>query len=121
VFYEQVVDLEAAHRREEQEKLERLQVRGERAGLLVEWKKQQEVRKAEIAQRAAWELEKQEWEAEKAAAKAAKKKFGKKKPTLGKLPAAIPRPRIVTMHNESSDGDDDDDNDNDNRSDHDDE
>jgi hypothetical protein len=65
VFYEQVVDLETAHRREEQEKLERLHVREERAGLLVEWKKQQEARTIEIAKRRAeWEVEKREWEAE---------------------------------------------------------
>jgi hypothetical protein len=114
VFYEKVVDLEATHGQVEQEKLERLQVRGERAGLLVEWKKQQEARKAEIAWRAEWELEKQEWEAEKVAAKATKKKFGKKKPTLGKLSAAIPRPQIVTMHDENSNGDDDNNNNNNN-------
>jgi len=107
VFYEKVVDLETAHRREEQDKVERLHVREERAGLLVEWKKQQEARTAQIAKRRAeWEVEKEEWEAEKAAAKAAKKKFSKKKPTLGKLPAAIPRPRVITTNDESSDDDD---------------
>ena len=82
---------------------------------MVEWKKQQEARKAEIATRRAewevekqeWEVEKQEWEVEKAAAKASTKKFSKKQPILGKLPVAIPRPTMAATNDESSDDDDD--------------
>jgi len=91
---------------------ERLHIREERAVLLVEWKKQQEARKVEIAtRRAEWEVEKQEWEMEKAAAKASKKKFSKKRPILGKLPVAIPRPPMAATNDESSDDDDADDDD----------
>jgi hypothetical protein len=80
----------------------------ERAELLVEWKKQQEARKADIAtRRAQWEEEKEQWALEKAAAKTSGKRFSKKKPTLGKLPAVILRPPVVAMNNDSSDDDDD--------------
>ena len=76
-----------------------MHIREERAVLLVEWKKQQEARKAEIAtRRAEWGVEKQEWEVEKAAAKASKKW-----PILGKLPAAILRPLMAATNDESSD------------------
>ena len=78
-------------------------LREERAEVLAEWKKQQEMRKADVAMRAQWEEEKEEWEAEKAAAKTAKQKFTKKKPALGKLPAVIPRPPVVAVCDESSD------------------
>ena len=112
MFFERVVDSDVAHRREEQDKIERLHIREERAVLLVEWKKQQEARKAEIAtRRAEWGVEKQEWEVEKAAAKASKKKFSKKRPILGKLPVAIPRPPMAATNDESSDNDNADDDD----------
>jgi len=108
VFYEKVVDAEAGQRQEEREKVARKGLREDRAELLVEWKKQQEVRKADIAaRRAQWEQEKEEWEMEKAVAKVAKIKFSKKKPTLGKLPGVIPRPPVVAVLDDSDDGEDD--------------
>jgi hypothetical protein len=60
-----------------------------------------------LQQGAQWEEEKDEWETEKAAAKLAKLKFSKKRPTLGKLPAVIPRPPVVAVHDESSKDEDD--------------
>jgi hypothetical protein len=51
VFYEKVVDAEVGQRREEHEKVARKELREDRAGLLVEWKKQQEKRRADIATR----------------------------------------------------------------------
>jgi hypothetical protein len=55
------------------------------------------------ARRVHWEEEKNEWALEKEAAKATKKPFGKKKPTLGVLPAVIPKPTIAAADEESSD------------------
>lgn len=110
-FYEQVVEYEAWQKREESEKAARLESREERTEALERWKAQQEEKKVAIAiRRAEWEVEKQLWEEEKAAAKSAKKKFNKKKPVLGKLPAAILRPKVASIVEEDSeDGEEDND------------
>ena len=99
-----MVDAKARQKWEECEKLARRGHREDRAELLVEWKKQQEVRKADVAmRRAQWEEEKEQWAVEKAAAKTVGKKFSKKKPTLGKLPVVILRPPVLAMDGDSSD------------------
>ena len=98
VFYEKVVDAAAAQAHVEWEKSLKKVIRSERADVLVEWKKQQRFRTIVIKQRwAAWAKEKDDWEAEKVVAKVARNKFSRKKPVLGKLPPAIPRPPVVVI------------------------
>lgn len=105
-FYERVVDHEAAQKEAERSKDKRQQARVDRVEALAEWKRQQEERTAVIAtRREEWVKEVEEWEAEKRAAQAAKKKVGRKKPLLGPLPKAIPRPKVVSVNDEGEEGD----------------
>lgn len=94
-FYERVVEFEAWQKKDAREKAARKAAKGERQGAMEEYKKQVEERKRTIEKRREqWEKEKDQWERDKADAKAAKRKFGVGKPKLGKLPPAIPRPKI---------------------------
>ena len=102
-FYECIVEVGVAERREERARVER----EGRAAILAEWKVAQEGRTEIIKKRRAeWELEKKQWAVDKAAAKVAGKRFTEPAPRLGKLPAAIPRPKMTaTMYNDDDDDD----------------
>ncbi|KAF8836899.1 hypothetical protein BDN67DRAFT_910241, partial [Paxillus ammoniavirescens] len=93
-----VVEHEEAQRQAAEEKTTRAKERSQHAEALVEWKKQEEVRKARNKvlreqHRAALQV----WNDEKAQAKAEKRKFTEKHPTLGKLPGAIPCPKLADI------------------------
>lgn len=116
-FYERVVEFEAWQKREEHDKEARQQARTDRASALEEWRSQEEERKRQnAARREEWEEEKRLWEQERSVAKTAKQRFNKKKPTLGKLLPAIPKPRVHVLELESSeeDGPDDEERESDN-------
>ncbi|KZP10647.1 hypothetical protein FIBSPDRAFT_989666, partial [Athelia psychrophila] len=110
VFFEKVVDAEAARKQDERGKKQRQLLRQDRTEALTAWKQQNDARTKAIEKRKAeWTQEKIEWEAERAAAKVAKEKFTKKQPICGKLPPAIPRPPVIPVELDNDDNDDNDD------------
>ena len=95
-------------RHEEREKEQRRGLHQERTEALHEWKLKTEVRTKAIQERRdAWEQEKIDWTADQEAALAAGEKFKTKKPTLSKLPLAIPRPSVVPVGLDDKDNEDD--------------
>ncbi|KAG1795026.1 uncharacterized protein HD556DRAFT_1235863 [Suillus plorans] len=78
-----------------------MEERKRRAETLVEWKKLEDARKEENkARRDHYHMAVEVWQVEKARARAEKQKFTKKKPALGKLVAAIPRPKVGSHEEE---------------------
>ncbi|KAG1735677.1 uncharacterized protein EDB91DRAFT_1083591 [Suillus paluster] len=105
MFYERVVQFEEAQTRAAAEKRMRTEVRKRHAEALADWKKLEDARKAENkARREHYHEALKIWESEKARAKEEKRKLTEKKPTLGKLIAAIPRPKVIVTEECESDG-----------------
>lgn len=105
VFYERVVQFEEAQTRAAAEKRTRTEERKRHAEALADWKKLEDARKAENkARREHYHEALKIWESEKARAKEEKWKLTEKKPTLGKLIAAIPRPKVIVTEECESDG-----------------
>jgi len=103
-FYERVVEFEEGQTRAATEKRTRAEERKRHAEALASWKKLEDARKVENkARRERYHEALQIWQSEKALAKAdpEKRRFTEKKPSLGKLVAPIPRPKVVAVEDES--------------------
>ncbi|KAF9237892.1 hypothetical protein BU15DRAFT_48263 [Melanogaster broomeanus] len=97
-FFQRVVEFEEAQEKAAVEKMTRGEERKRHSEALATWKKSEEARKVENnAQRAHYHEALQTWNKEKTRAKTEGRKFGEKRPILGKLAVAVPRPKLAKV------------------------